>query len=67
MIRSLQGIPFTVHSPSHFELVSDRVERVHIVFDIRRWALCYMAADGHTITRDFPSRDAAIGLIASRI
>ena len=67
MIRSLGSCLWHVHSPSLFELVSDRPERVYIIFDGAGWSLTYMAEDGHTVSRGFKSRDAAIGLIAGRM
>ena len=66
MIRSLQNTLWRVHSPSLFELVSDHAERVYLMYERPYWALVYQAPDGHTISRTFGTRDAAIALIAQR-
>jgi len=66
MILSIHGLAFKVHSPSLLEMDTDRPEKVFVMYEQPSWALVYRAADGHTISRTFKSRDAAIELIASR-
>lgn len=71
MILSLAGLDFKAHSPSNFQLVSVRDDvgtgdTVHIRFLDPKWVIEYRQSNGHTVTRIFPSRDAAVELIASQ-
>lgn len=66
MTRSIAGCLWHVHSPSLFELVSDREAKVYIVFDGAGWSLLYVAEDGHTVSRGFPNRDSAFALLMER-
>ena len=71
MTRTIFGIPLVVHSPSLYELVthddvSDPGARVTVRFNGCKWQLDYRAGNGHTVSRCFPSRDAALCLIANR-
>ena len=66
----LQGLTFKAHSPSLLELLSVRDDvgsdaRVFIGFTGTAWQIHYMAPPVDVV-RFFPSRDAAISLIASR-
>ena len=69
--RTLNGLTFHVHSPSRLELTSIRndVEAdacVTVEYGNDRWWIVYEdRATSHRVTRAFPSRDAAIALIAS--
>lgn len=71
MILNLAGLAFKAHSPSNLQLVSLRddvgtSDTVHVRFLNPKWVIEYRQPNGHTVTRIFPSRDAAIDLIASR-
>lgn len=70
MILSLAGLNFKAHSPSNLQLVSTNEllegDTVHVRFLNPKWVIEYRQPNGHTVTRLFPSRDAAIELIASR-
>lgn len=71
MILTLAGLAFKAHSPSNLQLVALRDgtgsgDTVHVRFVNPKWVIEYRQPNGHTITRIFPSRDAAIDLIASR-
>lgn len=70
MILSLAGLNFRATSPSDLQLVSTNElhegDTVHVRFLNPKWVIEYRQANGHTVTRPFPSRDAAIDLIASR-
>jgi hypothetical protein len=71
MITHLQGLDFRVHSPSCFELLSvrrdvDPTARVVIAYNGFKWWLHYERARVPVASRMFPSRDAAIALIAER-
>lgn len=71
MILNLAGLDFKAHSPSNFQLLSVRddvgnSDTVHIRYLNPKWVIEYRQLNGHTVTRIFPSRDAAIDLIASR-
>lgn len=67
----LQGLTFKAHSPSDLELVSvtndidDPTASVRVRYNGLRWFIDYKAKNTH-VTRIFPSRDAAIALIAAR-
>lgn len=67
MTRTFHGIAWHVYSPSLYQLVSDHPERVCLGYRSHGWELAYIAADGHTVTRFFRSRDEAMGLIAHRM
>ncbi len=71
MTRTINGLAFTIHSPSLYELatindVDDPGARVTIEFCGIKWQLVYKQGNGHKVFRVFNSRDAAIDLIASR-
>jgi hypothetical protein len=71
MILNLAGLDFKAHSPSDLQLISLRDDvgtgdTVHVRFVNPKWVIEYRQPNGHTVTRPFPSRDAAIDLIASR-
>lgn len=71
MILSLAGLNFKAHSPSDLQLLSVRDDAgtgdtVHVRFLNPKWVIEYRQPNGHTVTRIFPSRDAAVELIASR-
>jgi uncharacterized DUF497 family protein len=66
MIISLVGLPFIVHSPSLFEMVSDRPDKVYIMYEQPSWVLVYRAEDGHTVSRTFRTRDDAARIISER-
>lgn len=70
MIRNIQGLDFQIHSPSLFELKSLNPDTgegavVIVTFLGDKW---YIAAsvDQRNWNRPFPTRDAAIALLASR-
>lgn len=80
MILNLAGLDFKAHSPSSFQLLTiddlGTGDTVHVRFlwpspsgspGPGKWVIEYRQPNGHTVTRIFPSRDAAIELIASRI
>lgn len=69
--RLIYGLTFTIHSPSLYQLaviddVGDPGARVTLEFTGLKWRLCYQYGNGHCVYRVFPSRDAAISLIADR-
>lgn len=72
MLVNLQGLTFETDTPSRFRLVSVREDcgagdEVHVAFTGLSWAIVYQpGASRVPIVRPFESRDAAIGLIASR-
>lgn len=66
----IQGVPFECESPSFFRLApelsdGDTIE-VNFLGAAGRhdWVLFHARADGNVFTRCFPSRDAAIEMIA---
>ena len=66
----LSGLTFRAHSPSRFELLSVNDDvgagaTVAVLFNGLTWAIDYSAPGTH-VQRAFPSRDAAIELIAGR-
>ena len=71
--RTLQNIPFTVHSPSHYTIsgathASSWIElcAVHMTAD-RRWYIDVLMKRGPSVHRGpFASRDEAIGAIAGQ-
>lgn len=68
---NLSGLTFRAHSPSHFELLSVNDDvgtgaRVAVIFTGKTWAIDYSAPGKPAISRMFPSRDAAVQLIADR-
>lgn len=70
MILHLNGLAFKAHSPALLELLSvnrdtDPNARVFIGFTGTAWQIHYMAPPVDVV-RFFPSRAAAIELIASR-
>lgn len=70
MIRTIDGLTFKVHSPSLLELVSVRDDiddpaTVSVCFVGHAWVIDYQSSR-HSVQRLFPSREAAIGMIASR-
>lgn len=72
MILNLAGLNFKAHSPSDLQLISLRDgvstgDTVHVRFLNPKWVIEYRQPNGHTVTRIFPSRDAAINLIAERV
>lgn len=71
MIRSINGLTFKVHSPSYWELVNTRDDvddpaTVSICFIGHAWVIDYQSTR-HSVQRPFPTRAAAIGMIASRV
>lgn len=71
MILNLSGLAFKAHSPSDLQFMSLRDDvgtggTVHVRFLNPKWVIEYRQPNGHTVTRIFPSRDAAIDLIVSR-
>jgi hypothetical protein len=81
MILTLAGLAFKAHSPSDLQLISLRDDvgtgdTVHVRFNLPspsgspgpgKWVIEYRQPNGHSVTRVFPSRDAAINLIAERV
>ena len=68
----LSGLTFRAVSPSHFELLSVRDDldsgaRVFVCYNGFKWAVRVQQPNGHTISRVFNSRAAAIDIIAGRI
>ena len=68
---NLSGLTFKAHSPSHFELLSVNDDvgagaTVAVRFNGFKWWIDYCEPGGHTVSRMFPSRDAAVELIAGR-
>lgn len=67
----LQGLTFKAHSPSDLELlgahddIDDPTACVRVRFNGFRWCIDYRSRQCN-LQRIFPSRDAAIALIASR-
>jgi hypothetical protein len=77
LVLNLAGLPFIAHSPSLFELVSNRKDKMFIIFGDcglcptkplgeAGWALVYCAEDGHTVSRTFKTRDDAARIISAR-
>ena len=68
MIRKLNGIFFFVHSPCHYTLAASNevVRAVDLSYDGQYWSLQVQLTAGHTVTRDFVSRDAALELMRGR-
>lgn len=71
MHRTLSGIPFIIHSPSHYEVAArddgSDIASAHLIYDAdRRWHLCVWFKRGHTVERVFPSLAAALELLSSR-
>lgn len=66
MIVELHGLRWQVHSPSVFELDAHSSDRVTVEFNGSRWNMVYRPASGFNIYRCFPSRDAAMSLIAEQ-
>ena len=67
----IDGLVFRAHSPSCYQLLSVRDDvgdgaEVYVRYDGRRWGIHYYA-DRVNIFRPFPTRDAAIALIAARV
>lgn len=71
MILNLAGLDFKAHSPSDLQLLTiddlGTGDTVHVRFLNPQWAIEYRQPNGHIVTRIFPSRDAAINLIAERV
>lgn len=71
MILHLNGLAFKAHSPSDLELISvrddidDPTASVRVKFNGARWMIDYRSRRSN-VQRVFPSRDAAIQLIADR-
>lgn len=62
ILRTLQGIPFRVISPSFYELASHPEVDISFVGD--KWILHCPCETGEPLLKWFPSRDAAVALIA---
>lgn len=70
MIVNISGLTFYTASPSEYELISvrrdvDPTAVVKIRYNGFKWWIDYQSPNG-SIRRPFPSRDAAIQLIADR-
>lgn len=65
MITTIQGLPFDTITPSHFCLVlPDRAEALEVFYAGDTWLLFMQDAQGGVKVAPYPSRDAAIALIA---
>lgn len=70
MLINLSGLSFHAHSPSLLELMSVRRDvdpgaRVFVRYNGFKWVIHYKSPVSD-VTRFFPSRDAAVALIADR-
>jgi hypothetical protein len=68
--RTLSGIPFLIHSPSHYEVAAlddgSDIASAALIFDGEWWVLRVLMKRGHTVTREFVSLAAALSLLSSR-
>lgn len=68
--RTISGIPFLIHSPSHYQVAARDDDSViasaHLRFDGEWWTLHVAMKAGHTVTRDFRSLADAMSLLSSR-
>lgn len=61
----IQGLPFDTDTPSHFCLVlPDRADAVEVFYAGDTWLLFMQDAQGDVKVQPYPTRDAAIALIA---
>jgi len=70
MKRTIYGIPFIIVSPSHY-IVNARddgsdIAAADLFFDGEFWTLRILLKRGHTIQREFCSRNAALTLLSGR-
>lgn len=68
--RTLSGIPFLIHSPSHYEIAArddgSAIAGADLRFDGEWWTLSVKMKAGHTVTRDFVSLGDAVSLLSNR-
>ena len=66
ILRTLQGVPFEIVSPSFYRLAKTLTgaDTIDISFLGDEWCLFHERASGGIGTRMFPDRDSAVKLIA---
>ena len=67
MTRTIAGLRYRIHSPSHYELVhgQDSADQVHVCYvGGQQWMVYYVHADDQVSNKAFASRDDAMTLLS---